>query len=68
MLYVDTMQMLRAYLWIVAILETLALVLVVVLKIRYDGQNRLLWFAGIGCAVSYLFLVLSYFVRIRGIG
>jgi hypothetical protein len=68
MLYVDTMQMIRIYLWIVAGIETLALILTVYLRVKYEGKITLVVFAVIGCAVAYVFLVLSYFVRIRGIG
>lgn len=68
MLYVDTMQMLRFYLWLTSALATLMLALVIILRVKYDGRIGLVVFAAIGCAVSYVFLVASYFVRIRGIG
>jgi len=68
MLYADTNDMLRFYLWILAILETLVLILTIYLRVKYEGKITLVVFAAIGCAVAYAFLVLSYFVRIRGIG
>jgi len=68
MLYVDTMQMLQFYLWLMSVLATLMLALVIILRVKYDGRIGLVWFAVIGCAVSYAFLIASYFVRIRGIG
>lgn len=68
MLYADTMQMIRVYLWIVAAIETLVLLLSVYAHFKYNHKTSLVVIAAIGCAVSYVFLVLSYFVRIRGIG
>ena len=68
MLYVDTMQMLQFYLWLMSVLATLMLALVIILRVKYDGRIGLVWFSAIGCAVAYAFLIASYFVRIRGIG
>lgn len=68
MLYVDTMQMLRVYLWVVAVIETLVLLLSGYAHFKYNHKTSLVVISAIGCAVSYVFLVASYFVRIRGIG